>query len=264
LVLEQVRRNEAVSLTETDWMRFYECVDGSFEVMNRQQFFVWTQSALQGLVPHQILLCGFKDPAKQTMPIHHFSASRYFKDEHIEALGQAQQGLVPLLARATAESGADVVFSPDTRTSATTHAIHRLVDGNELKNLAATVIRDIDGQMVAFYGFGRVSADFTVRLTKMIDLVSPYVHSTFMRVLTKERGVSQTGEAKPGRVITPRQVEILMLIRDGKTNAEIAEMLACSQWTIKNHIQNILQRLDTKSRTHALMRAMRMGILRAE
>jgi DNA-binding CsgD family transcriptional regulator len=61
--------------------------------------------------------------------------------------------------------------------------------------------------------------------------------------------------------VTPRQEEILNLIKSGKTNSEIAELLDCSPWTIKNHIQAILRKLDSNTRTHAIARAMSLGIL---
>jgi DNA-binding CsgD family transcriptional regulator len=69
---------------------------------------------------------------------------------------------------------------------------------------------------------------------------------------------------RSGRVVTQRQEEILNLIKTGKTNAEIALALDCSPWTVKNHIQAILRKLDSNSRAHAVSRAISLGVLRAD
>ena len=72
--------------------------------------------------------------------------------------------------------------------------------------------------------------------------------------------VAASGQRGP-LVVTPRQLQILNLIKAGKTNQEIAELLSCSPWTIKNHIQAILRKLGSNTRTHAITRAMSLGIL---
>jgi transcriptional regulator EpsA len=256
--------NRPSTLQELDWDRFTEAVEASFQVASRPQFFVWTQSALQGLVPHEILLCGFRETGKQSMLLQHFSTSRYFRQEHADAIADPEGGLMHRLDLAAAETGSSIVFSPLKENAEMLRPLDRLVEANELLNLAVALITGIDGSVLAYYGFARVSGTLDGLLRQRIELVLPHVHSTFVRVLTSERDAAAPTDNRAGRIVTPRQVEILMLIRDGKTNAEIADVLACSQWTIKNHIQNILRRLNTNSRAHALVRAMRLGILRPD
>jgi len=251
-------------MDDSDRQRFSDAVEASFEVGSRQQFFVWTQGSVQGLVPHQILVCGVKEAVGKAMLMQRFSASRYFRQEHFDVVADPVNGLLPRLLSAATESGDSIVFSPVTRARSTPPPLDCLVESNELQNLAAYLINGVDGQVEAFYGFARIDVDFDARLRRLIELMGPYIHRTFLRVLSTEREVVQASEPRSGRLVTPRQAEILRLIRDGKTNAEIAQVLDCSQWTIKNHIQNILRRLDTHSRAHALARAMQLGILRPE
>jgi DNA-binding CsgD family transcriptional regulator len=93
-------------------------------------------------------------------------------------------------------------------------------------------------------------------------LLLPHLNNAFLRVLVTERdsGVAASGQRGP-LVVTPRQLQILNLIKAGKTNHQIAEMLGCSPWTIKNHIQAILRKLGSNTRTHAITRAMSLGVL---
>jgi DNA-binding NarL/FixJ family response regulator len=55
--------------------------------------------------------------------------------------------------------------------------------------------------------------------------------------------------------LTDREVEVLRFIASGATNREIAVQLIVSEGTIKNHISNILNRLDLRDRTQAALYA---------
>ena len=66
------------------------------------------------------------------------------------------------------------------------------------------------------------------------------------------------GERDP---LTERELEILQLIVDGRTNKEIAQALFISEKTVKNHVTNILRKLDLSDRTQAAVYAIRTGIV---
>ncbi|BAZ68220.1 LuxR family two component transcriptional regulator [Fischerella sp. NIES-4106] len=51
--------------------------------------------------------------------------------------------------------------------------------------------------------------------------------------------------------LTPREKEVLRLIATGATNKEIAQKLYISEGTVKNHVTNILNRLNLRDRTQA-------------
>jgi DNA-binding NarL/FixJ family response regulator len=69
-------------------------------------------------------------------------------------------------------------------------------------------------------------------------------------------------EGDEERVVTKREEEVLQLIADGCSTAEVAERLYISQKTVKNHLASIYQKLDARDRTQAVLRAVRMGIVR--
>ena len=61
--------------------------------------------------------------------------------------------------------------------------------------------------------------------------------------------------------LTPREIEVLQLIRDGHKNKQVADRLAISENTVNFHIKNIVQKLGANDRTHAVTIAVRRGLL---
>jgi PAS domain S-box-containing protein len=61
--------------------------------------------------------------------------------------------------------------------------------------------------------------------------------------------------------LTPRQLEVLQLLSEGKSVKEIGKELYLSQATVRNHVRSLLQALDAHSQLEVLARAREMGIL---
>lgn len=62
--------------------------------------------------------------------------------------------------------------------------------------------------------------------------------------------------------LTPRETDVLWLIAEGLTNSAIAQALGLSPGTVKSYVQNILQKLNATDRTHAAVKAIRMGLVK--
>ena len=83
-------------------------------------------------------------------------------------------------------------------------------------------------------------------------------------MLDEVRRLDAADAAEDERVITKREEEVLQLIADGCSTPEVAEKLYISQKTVKNHLASIYQKLDARDRTQAVLRAVRMGIVRLD
>lgn len=64
--------------------------------------------------------------------------------------------------------------------------------------------------------------------------------------------------------LTEREITVLRLVADGKTNKEIANVLDLSEKTVKNHVRNIFHKLQVYDRTQAAILAIRKGIIDLE
>jgi NarL family two-component system response regulator LiaR len=61
--------------------------------------------------------------------------------------------------------------------------------------------------------------------------------------------------------LSDREIQVLKLIANGKDNAQIAAELHISPKTVKNHISNILMKLQIENRIQAAVYAVRSGIV---
>jgi len=62
--------------------------------------------------------------------------------------------------------------------------------------------------------------------------------------------------------LTPRELEVLGLVADGKSNKEVAASLFITEGTVKSHLIAILRKLDAADRTQAVTIALKRGLLR--
>ena len=61
--------------------------------------------------------------------------------------------------------------------------------------------------------------------------------------------------------LTPREQEVLQLLAEGLSNRAIAQELVISEHTVKFHVNAIMGKLDAQSRTEAVVRATRLGLI---
>jgi DNA-binding NarL/FixJ family response regulator len=66
--------------------------------------------------------------------------------------------------------------------------------------------------------------------------------------------------ARPFPELTDREIDVLQLLAEGRSNTEIARHLHLSEKTIRNHVSHIFHRLQVEDRAHAIVRARDAGL----
>lgn len=97
-----------------------------------------------------------------------------------------------------------------------------------------------------------VAQDLTLRAGR-VHLVCSRVQHSLMLV---GYGPSPTEE-----VLTPREIEVLRWIADGLTGPQIAERTGLSRSTVNTHVEHAREKLGARTRTEAVARAVRQGLL---
>ena len=91
------------------------------------------------------------------------------------------------------------------------------------------------------------------------SLISP---SMAVKLIDEFKQMSRPDRgAVPGLRLTERELEVLRLVAKGMNNREIAKQLFISENTVKNHVRNLLEKLQLHSRMEAVMYAVREKLL---
>ncbi|HSH54719.1 MAG TPA: XrtB/PEP-CTERM-associated transcriptional regulator EpsA [Methylotenera sp.] len=134
------------------------------------------------------------------------------------------------------------------------------VDLNHLKSLKLALIhgiKDYRGGHDCLYMFlGDTNLHSDSR--KMIGVLMPYIDSTLRQLQYVPGQLADVGIQQPESefkivgTLSNREFEIMTWVKMGKTNQEIGSILNISTFTVKNHLQRILKKLNVINRTQAV------------
>jgi transcriptional regulator EpsA len=260
-------------LSQQHAMALVRVIEAAASVRRRYQFFVWSQSYLQVLVPHHLLVCGSYQRARKDMIFEAFNCTPVPS---------------PLLAAVT-DGGSALMRQVvgcwiERRGRALTLDLNMLngaAAGQERDRLVDEGFRDLlvhgvsrpqrPSELESLFIFAAQRKRCTAEQGSYLELLLPHVHSTWLRVQATERDLAAGhGAAPPSNVlartrspVTDREAQILYWVREGKSNQEIGDQLGISVLTVKNHVQKILRKLGASNRAQAVARAMSMNLLPA-
>lgn len=119
------------------------------------------------------------------------------------------------------------------------------------------------------YLLKEMDSDSLIEAIRVVSEGGSYLHPKVTHNLVKEyrrlasenaSGANQRVEyQKPLHLLTKRECQVLQLLADGKSNRAVAETLYISEKTVKNHVSNILQKMNVNDRTQAVVTAIKNG-----
>ncbi len=111
---------------------------------------------------------------------------------------------------------------------------------------------DIEEGVITYVSFSCNPDNWRDEHFYLLSYLTPYLCMAIKRVFSESKECSV-------KKITSRETDIILLMRTGKSNLEIGELLHISHWTVKNHVQNILKKMNVSNRTQAVARSLELS-----
>ncbi|MEX0623589.1 response regulator [Saccharospirillum sp.] len=92
-------------------------------------------------------------------------------------------------------------------------------------------------------------------------LIQPAVTERVLKGFTELQTQTKVERDPVQESLTQREIEIVRLMAGGYSNKEIARAIFKSEGTIKNHVSNILAKLNVRDRTRAVLKALELGLI---
>jgi len=257
----EVIMDDTTALTDIENERLFRIILGSLEVKYKSQFFLWAQGAVHSLVPHEVMICTLGESSRSKLVIEHFS-SYPLPVQDVESLVNLDGGMVSDASRVWAELGEQPLLVCNSNRES---SIYRRFESTLMRyafpNLVIHGIPRLPGCPGTLVIFANLPQPLAPRLTRFVEILLPFVHSAFLRMLSNER-IHVTTATPASELVTVRESEILHWVRDGKSNHEIGLILSISPLTVKNHVQKILRKLGAQNRAQAVARAISLQLIK--
>jgi len=75
--------------------------------------------------------------------------------------------------------------------------------------------------------------------------------------------VEASGDAVAGTALSPRELQVLACVADGRSNTQAAQALFVSPETVKTHLRRVFEKLDVSNRTAAVSKGVELGLIDA-
>jgi transcriptional regulator EpsA len=236
-------------------------LDASLRVHARSHFIAWTQGPLHSLLRQDVLIC--------MLPV---SGRSSFRIDCFSTLVAATTFISDPLARdaSLARELIEIWRTHDRRPVLVDRVQSGIIGGSALasalERVAATQVvmhgcHDVAGNVTGFFVFACCGGTLSPRHLHHVQLVVPFLHAAWTRAQLSVWPRSDALTQKRDAIVTKREQEVLRWIYLGKTNGEIGCILGISAQTVKDHVQNLLRKLNVVNRTQAVGKAIDAQLL---
>jgi DNA-binding NarL/FixJ family response regulator len=152
----------------------------------------------------------------------------------------------------------------------------QLAKDKALTKILILTLHDTEEEILAAFCAGadsycmkNTSTELLIEALKATQEGNSWIDPAIARIVLyhakKARSTQNTAsnpEIVVGNSLTDRELEVLQLIVDGASNADISDQLFITLGTVKTHVRKILNKLSADDRTQAAVRAIRSGLVR--
>ena len=243
-----------------------DVIADSLRVSQRSHLFNWLQGSFQYLLGHEVMICGVKLSDHDAYHYEYFTSTRYFKDTHFNEVIKQDVGIVSKAVNLWNATTLPVFINDQSRTANyNNYSVFTFAEADlknsELNSFVAHGFGDNHSKISSVVIFARLHKQLNSNRAHILALIMPHLHSALIRVTSNRTNTVMNGNQVTIN-ITGRESEILQWMHMGKTNWEISTILDISPLTVKNHVQNILRKLDVQNRGQAAVKAAKLGLVK--
>jgi transcriptional regulator EpsA len=257
--------NSSDCLSAEQLVVFMDVISDSLRITQRTQLFNWLQGGFQYLLGHELIVYGVKSAESDLYRFEYFTSTRYFTDDHFNAIIQPESGLISHVLKIRQKNDFPIyvtnsVAESEQKNHSVINVDEAQLTNSELKYFVLHGFGDSQNKMSSVVLFARLHKEPSVNHAHILELMMPHLHCALVRVSSSKNSVMLSA-TKENSILTKRELEILQWLHMGKTNWEISSILEISPLTVKNHVQNILRKFDVQNRSQAVVRAAKLGLI---
>ena len=249
-----------VTLDRVELESLWSVIDAAQAIRRRPQFYLWVQGVVQGLLPHEVLVCVAPRPDAQGFHCDRFAGvaldpavSRHLDDP--------ASGLLGSLAAAWEQSSRSPLVLD--RAEARVRGWRQVAEEIQETGFSRVAVHgtwDFAGATVSLFALCGIPDEHCERYGGILEVLAPFLQIAWQRTMADEAGENIVHAVGP-QLLTAREGEVLTWVQQGKSNLEIGNLLNISPLTVKNHIQKILRKLKVQNRTEAVARAISLRLV---
>ncbi|MRR49928.1 MAG: transcriptional regulator EpsA [Rhodocyclaceae bacterium] len=244
------------SIVDEENCQLLKIIRQSSRILKHLDLLEWLQGDFQNLLSHDVLIAAWGDFSLGLIQMDVISPLPNMRTRHLE-----ECNLTPLLQslfNSWSDQGSQTILLSANQ--------HRWADALKEDHEMATVLRrmvtavvhgikDHRGRHDCLYVALTAKEDCGLRNRQMLPIVLPYIDAALRQIPSLPKSTPDDLPQEPiveDSRLSTRESEIMEWVRLGKTNGEIATILNISTFTVKNHMQRILRKLDVVNRAQAV------------
>jgi len=246
-------------LTRDEIRGFLRLITRSLQIKRHYELFQLVQGEVQNFIPHRILLSAWGDFDGAGLKIDVISAIPGVRTNRPSSC-DLERLLVPLYLRWVA-NGRQPLLLHDAVGELAAKSNCRCTVHDALQGMGTALVhgnhcvRDgTDSFYVALNAGSITKNEVSIeRFRFLADLIISQLDTAFRKVAAlKRQGESGTRSALRRGGLSLREEQIIDWVAKGRTNAEISGILSISEYTVKNHVRRIMNKLGATNRTDAV------------
>jgi len=261
--LNQVQ-NEVYPLTDEQRNVFMEVVEESLKVSQNIHLFKWLQGGFQYLLGHEVMVYGVKDNHENFYKFDFLTSVRYFNDTKFNDAIKEKTGIIQRAIAAWKISSVPLFVTNLLPQGIHHHfAVMNVSEEDFNQSELQNFIVHGYGEHNSIVIFGRLHKNPCPEIAKIVEMLMPHLHCTLSNLLNGKIKTLQP-LVKTNKKLSSRESQVIQYLYLGKTNWEISNILDVSPLTVKNHVQNIIKKLNVTNRRQAATKAAKLGLIKQQ